>query len=174
MIRLAHIWPRWAFLACVLMLGAAHAFEAIGHMLPCTLCLEQRDVYWWAMAVAGAGAALGFTKFAPVTDRVANLLLTLTFLTGMAVAAYHAGVEWKWWPGPAACSGGGQGVSAADLDALLKGAKGSIPACDRPAWVFLGLSMAGWNAVASLGFAVFSALATSRGRWPASEAPAPA
>lgn len=169
MTRLAHIWPRWAFFACVLMLATAHLFEAVGHMLPCTLCLKQRDVYWWAMTVAGAGAALGFTRFAPITDRIANMALTLAFLIGMSIAAYHAGVEWKWWPGPAECSGGGQGVTAADLTALLNGAKGSIPACDRPAWVFLGLSMAGWNALASAGFAAFSALATSHGRSPTGE-----
>ncbi len=166
MTRLAHTWPRWAFVACVLMLATAHLFEAVGHMLPCTLCLKQRDVYWWAMAVAGAGAALGFTRYSPITDRIANLVLTVAFLIGMIYAAYHAGVEWKWWPGPAECSGGRQGVTAADLNALLNGAKGSMPACDHPAWVFLGLSMAGWNALASAGFATFSALATWRGRLP--------
>ena len=25
-----------------------------------------------------------------------------------------------------------------------------MPMCDRPAWIFLGVSMAGWNGVASL------------------------
>ena len=169
MIRLAQTWPRWALLACAWMLAAAHAFETIGHMPPCELCLKQRDVYWWAMGVAGAGALLGFTRFAPITTRAANVLLTILFLIGMSVAAYHAGVEWKWWPGPAECTGGAQGVSAADLSALLNGAKAKMPDCDKPAWIFLGLSMAGWNAIASLGFAGFSALATSRGLWPPSE-----
>jgi disulfide bond formation protein DsbB len=156
------------------MLAMAHIFETFGHMAPCELCLKQREVYWWAMAIAGTGALLAFTRIGPIATRITNILLTIAFLIGMSVAAYHAGVEWKWWPGPAACTGGAGGVSAADLDALLNGAKGHMPACDKPAWVFLGLSMAGWNALMSLGLAGFSALATSVGRWPeqAEEQPA--
>ena len=35
----------------------------------------------------------------------------------------------------------------------------AAPACDKAAWVFLGISMAGWNALISLKLAVLSALA---------------
>jgi disulfide bond formation protein DsbB len=173
MIRLANIWPRWAFVACALMLATAHAFEIIGHMPPCELCLKQRDVYWLGLAIAGAGILLSFTRLAPVTTRITNIALTLVFLMSAAVAGYHAGVEWHFWPGPAECTGGLQGVSAADLTALLNGAKSKAPDCDKPAWIFLGLSMAGWNTLASLLYATFSAAAASRGRWPAPETPLP-
>ncbi len=40
----------------------------------------------------------------------------------------------------------------------------AMPACDKPAWIFLGLSMAGWNALISLALAAASAFAFARGR----------
>jgi disulfide bond formation protein DsbB len=45
------------------------------------------------------------------------------------------------------------------MQRLLRGAAMNIPRCDKPAFVFLGLSMAGWNAVVSLVLAVLSAVA---------------
>ena len=97
-------------------------------------------------------------------DRVRKpliLLIGLGFLYGAGLAAYHAGAEWKWWPGPAACAVGGA-ASADDLVAMLKGAKIAAPSCDKAVWIFLGLSMAGWNAVISLGLAIASAFAALR------------
>jgi disulfide bond formation protein DsbB len=93
-------------------------------------------------------------------------ILALVFLLSAGVAAYHAGAEWKFWPGPTTCSGAGGigGVDAGDLAALMKGAKIRPPACDEAAWVFAGLSMAGWNALISLGLALLSALAALRER----------
>jgi disulfide bond formation protein DsbB len=95
-----------------------------------------------------------------------NVLLGLIFLYGMGMAIYHSGAEWKWWPGPTTCAsgGGGQGATTAQLLALLDGAKVSAPACDKAAWVFLGLSMAGWNAIISLKLAVWSFIAARESR----------
>ena len=42
------------------------------------------------------------------------------------------------------------------LNALMSGAKVAAPHCDEAAWRFLGLSMAGWNALISLKLAVWS------------------
>jgi disulfide bond formation protein DsbB len=47
---------------------------------------------------------------------------------------------------------------------LLGGAKIRPPACDEAPWVFLGLSMAGWNALVSLALAGLSAAAALRER----------
>ena len=139
-----------ALLACAVMLAIAHAFETFGHMAPCLLCLRQRDVYWWGLAISAVGVAASFTPAAPIARRLVNLVLIAVFLLGAGTAVYHAGAEWKWWPGPAACSGGSTHVNAAELSALLRGAKRFAPSCETPAWVFLGLSMAGWNALVSL------------------------
>jgi disulfide bond formation protein DsbB len=45
---------------------------------------------------------------------------------------------------------------------LLQGAKLRPPACDKAAWVFLGISMAGWNALVSLGLTLASLIAALR------------
>ena len=154
-------WPLLALLACVFMLGTAHAFETFGKLAPCLLCLKQREVYWVTGTVALIGVVLSRTAWADRVRRPLILLLAAGFLYGAGVATYHAGAEWKWWPGPAACAAGGS-ASAGDLVALLKGAKIAAPSCDKAVWVFLGLSMAGWNAVISLSLAVASVFAALR------------
>ena len=133
-----------AALASAAMLASAHAFERIGGYAPCLLCLRQREVYWVAAPVALPGLALLARSREPLLPRVLPLLLAAVFLTGFAIAAYHAGAEWKWWPGPTACAAGGD-VSASDLQALLRGESGPMVRCDEAVWSFAGLSMAGWN-----------------------------
>lgn len=149
-------WPAAALIICAAVLGAAHAFETFGHMAPCELCLKEREVWWTAGAVALVGLALGFSPVAARGRRVAEIALAAAFLYGAVLAGYHAGVEWKFWPGPASCTGVVTQVSAAAMQALLRGAALGLPACDRPAWVFLGISMAGWNALISLTMAALS------------------
>lgn len=165
-------WLALAFLASAAMLAIAHAFEKFGGLSPCTLCLRQREVYWWALGVSGAGLAI---SLAPPGARLKPLVLAalaLIFLWGAGIAAYHAGAEWKWWPGPQACSGaGGAGASMQSLQALMHGAKFAAPRCDEAAWRMLGLSMAGWNVLASLVFAGFSGLAALKALRPESPAP---
>jgi disulfide bond formation protein DsbB len=158
---LAH-WPLAAACASAAMLAAAHAFESFGHLLPCHLCFYQRDVYWAALSVGIAGFALGYMRLA-WAGRATNMLLCLIFMAGAGVAAYHAGVEWKWWPGPTSCTGGGA-VNTGDLSAFLNGAKVTPPRCDEAAWRMLGVSMAGYNAVISLLLAALSAIAARKER----------
>jgi disulfide bond formation protein DsbB len=162
MSRLARNWPWLALAASAFMLAVAHAFETFGHLSPCELCLKQRAVYWAAIVVAAVGLAARPMWRRFDATRAINIVLTLTFLLEAAIASYHAGVEWKWWPGPLSCSGGAVRVDPAALARLLSGAKIHVVACDKAAWVFLGLSMAGWNALAAAGLTVLSALAASR------------
>jgi disulfide bond formation protein DsbB len=152
-------WPAWALVASAVMLAVAHAFQTFGGLQPCTLCLQQRDVYWTAMAVAAVALGVALT---PARERLGPLFvlaLAGVFLVGAGIAVRHAGAEWKWWPGPATCSGGGGGVSAAAIANLMHGAKIAGPRCDEAPWRMLGLSMAGWNVLASLGLAGLSLLA---------------
>ena len=146
------------------MLAAAHAFERIGGYAPCLLCLRQREVYWVALPIALLGLVL--LRREPAMPRVLPLLLAAVFLTGFAIAGFHAGVEFKWWPAPQSCALGGP-ASAEDLDALLRGEGGPVVLCDQVAWSLFGISMAGWNALVSLGLAALglaAALAGSRAR----------
>lgn len=160
-LNLLRHWPLVAAGVSALMLAIAHGFETFGGMVPCELCLRQREVYWTAIAVALVGfvaARLLRRRWGPP---LACGLLALVFLVGAGVAAYHAGVEWKWWPGPQSCTGAGA-VTADAMANLLAGKKIAPPQCDKPAWIWLGLSMAGWNALASLALAALSALSALR------------
>ncbi|MGZ3399353.1 MAG: disulfide bond formation protein B [Caulobacteraceae bacterium] len=159
---LLDLWPLAGACASAAMLAAAHAFETFGGLAPCHLCFYQRDVYWAALSVGVVGFALGYMRLAWVR-RAADGLLALIFLAGMGLAAYHAGVEWTWWPGPASCTGGGA-VNAGQLAAFMNGAKLNVPQCDQAAWRMFGISMAGYNAVISLGLTVLSVLAVRRER----------
>jgi disulfide bond formation protein DsbB len=155
-------WPLAAACASAAMLAAAHAFETFGGYAPCHLCFYQRDVYWVALAVGVIGFILGYMRLL-WARRAADALLALIFLVGMGIAAYHAGVEWKWWPGPASCTGGGL-IKAGQLAAFMNGAKLNVPQCDQAAWRMFGISMAGYNAVISLGLVVLSVMAARKER----------
>src|SRR4051812_8724121 len=108
--RLRTTWPVVAIAASIAMLAAAHAFESFGGYVPCGLCLKQREVYWAALGVAVAGLVL--VRLKRLAPEVLALVLAAIFATGCILAAYHAGVEWKWWPGPTSCTGvGGTAVT---------------------------------------------------------------
>ncbi len=157
-------WRLCAVLIAATMLATAHAFETFGGYAPCTLCLRQREVYWAILVGGLAFMVLVRTPGGPRWREATCWVLGTAFLVGCAVAVYHAGAEWKFWPGPQACASGGGRVNAADMTAFLNGAKVRPPACDEAAWVFAGLSMAGWNALVSLGCAGLSAIAAGRER----------
>ena len=159
---LAH-WPLAAAIASALMLAAAHAFETFGHMAPCELCLKQRTVYWVALALGLVGYALARTLKRPLVSSLAALVLVPVFLWGAWLAAYHAGVEWHWWPGPRSCTGSDPATTAG-ISALLKGGAVRRPSCDVAAWRMLGVSMAGYNAVISLALTLLSLRATGSRR----------
>jgi disulfide bond formation protein DsbB len=76
---------------------------------------------------------------------------------------YHAGVEMHWWKGPTACTGGLGTVSIDDLTSALN--KPSHPQCDEPAFMFMGISMAGYNFVASVILALMTLGAALRKEW---------
>ena len=168
MITLRPYLDRWrlcAVLTAAAMLATAHAFETFGGYAPCTLCLRQREVYWAILAAGLVFMVLVRTPGGPRWRQATCWVLALAFLLGAGIAVYHAGAEWTFWPGPQTCASTGSGhVSAADMQALLSGAKVRPPACDQAPWVFAGLSMAGWNAVVSLGLAALSVLAALRER----------
>jgi len=126
---------------------------------PCPLCLEQRIPYYVAIplaAVVAIVAARGAARGAPrwvVTGGLA--VLALAMLIGAALAVYHAGVEWKWWAGPQDCSGPLDPLGSGNLLRQLQSI--NIVRCDEAPWRFLGLSLAGYNALISLALAAVAA-----------------
>jgi disulfide bond formation protein DsbB len=149
-------WPPLALVTSAAMLAIAHAFETFGHLPPCHLCLLQRDVYWVALPVTAAATAASHWGHGRALTPWLGVAMALIFAAGCGLAVYHAGADWRFWPGPESCSGGGHAVNAAALSDLLKGAKLNQPRCDVAAWRFLWLSMAGWNALISAKLAGWS------------------
>ncbi len=160
---LATLWAGAAALASAAMLAAAHAFETFGGYAPCALCLTAREIYWTALAIGG----LGFVASAALSNawlaQLTAALLTLAFLVGIGIAVYHAGAEWKFWPGPSTCAGAltGGGAAGGDLLAELQKPIAVVP-CDEAAWRMFGVSMAGYNAVISFGLMALSAWAAQQ------------
>jgi disulfide bond formation protein DsbB len=142
----------WLVIAAVLsaaVLASVHLLELFGWP-PCELCLHEREVFWTALGVAVAARLLALRL--PVAARVGCVALAVAFAAGAVLAAYHAGVEWRWWPGPTACTAGGfhGRLSAADIGAVMSGARTlHVVRCDQAAFRVLGLSLAGWNALLS-------------------------
>ena len=63
------------------------------------------------------------------------------------MGAYHAGVEWGFWPGPTACTGVGEMVS---FNAMSNLNAAHVVGCDVVQFRLFGISLAGYNALASL------------------------
>ncbi len=125
---------------------AALAFEYIGGYAPCPLCLMQRWAYYAAIPVLFLAMALSAES--PRVAAFLYLAVALAFLANAGLGVYHAGVEWKFWPGPETCAvAAATPPSAAEL---LSGMENRVVACDEAAWRLFGLSFAGWNAVISV------------------------
>jgi disulfide bond formation protein DsbB len=142
---------------------AVWAFERAGYT-PCELCLLERKPFYIGIPV-GLLTAFAVQIGRPRWAALGFALLALLLAVSVVLAAYHAGVEWKFWAGPTGCSGSVE--KAAGINDFLKQLNSvKVVRCDAPALVVLGLSLAGWNAVVSLvllvlsGFGLRSAMAS--------------
>jgi disulfide bond formation protein DsbB len=146
----------------VFALAAAFAFQYLGGLAPCILCIWQRYPYGVAIALGALAFLLAGNMAAA---RVLIALAGLVLLADAAIAAFHVGVEQKWWAGTAECGGNlATGVSAEDLKAQLQAAP--VVRCDEVAWSLFGISMAGYNFLLALagGLAALIWAARSRSR----------
>jgi disulfide bond formation protein DsbB len=135
-------------------LGGAWFFELVLGIRPCPLCLEQRYAYYLAVPLAIMLALMPMPHLA----RLAGFaVLALAMLGNAGLGAYHAGVEWQFWQGPTTCSGSAVDLgSAGSLLQRLDSVK--VIRCDEVQWRFLGLSLAGYNALISLALAAMAVL----------------
>jgi disulfide bond formation protein DsbB len=150
--------PLVVLLFSIATLGIALIAQYGFGLRPCALCIWQR----WPYAATILLSALAVILLKGGT-RTAALLLALccgAFLIGAGIAGFHVGVEQHWWSGTAACAGAAGGNSLEALRAQIVGAP--VVRCDEAAWSLFGISMAGWNLLASLAYAALSAAAAWR------------
>lgn len=155
-------WSVIALISALTLLGIAHGFQTFDNLNPCYLCLKQRDIYWIAVGVSFVATVWAVFTGAKGPPRVFSFVLFAIFATGAAIAVFHAGGEAGWWQLPATCTGASDDVSIDSIAAMMAGAEIKAPQCDVVVWRFLGLSMAGWNAVISGGLALLSLIASLR------------
>lgn len=139
--------------SALLLLGA-FAFQYLGGFPPCEMCIWQRYPHVVAVAIGLIALRLNRT--------VLSALGALAAFTTAAVGAFHVGVEQGWWEGPTSCSAGSVGGISADdlLDQIMAA---PLVRCDDIAWEMIGISMAGWNALISLGLVALWLVALRRG-----------
>jgi disulfide bond formation protein DsbB len=142
----------------------AYYFQYVMGLRPCPLCLDQRIAFYVSIPLALAVAILA-SRNSPRGLVTAGLSgIALAMLLNSVLALFHAGVEWKWWPGPQECSGPLTDLSSGG-DLLSSLTNLTIIRCDEAAWRFLGLSLAGYDVLVSLvlaAIAVFGAAAAWR------------
>ncbi|HWK43551.1 MAG TPA: disulfide bond formation protein B [Stellaceae bacterium] len=149
-------------LSSMALIAGALAFQYIGGLSPCELCLAERWPYYVAIFVSAVVVALR----RPAIERVARGFFALLFLASAGLAFYHVGVEQHWFAGPTACTASGAGATTLEaLKAQLMAQP--VVRCDVPQWTLVGVSLAGWNLVASLVLAALALLlAPGRRRFP--------
>lgn len=153
----------FVFVVATATLLGAWAFQYAGYT-PCELCLKQRIPYYIGIPVAlltlivASRHRLGSHRAA----RFGLAALSVIFIASALFGAYHAGVEWGFWPGPADCTGTLEKAgSVTDFMKQLQTVK--VVRCDAVALRILGLSLAGWNAVISAAMALVAGIAAAPG-----------
>lgn len=131
--------------ASAVVLGAALLSQYWGGLAPCELCLLQRWPWGVAIVISFIATMVASRRALPWVA----LLLAAVFVVSGGLAFYHVGVEQHWFAGPTACSAA---ATAADTVEALKAQllRQQPVRCDEPAWSLWGISLAGWNLLASL------------------------
>ncbi len=151
------------------ILAGAYAFQYLGGLKPCPLCLEQR-VPWFVLIVLG-GAIVGASSAKAPRSVMIGLYAAAVgvALWSVYLGGFHMGVEYKWWPGPQTCSGSALDLPSGEGGLLNDLSSSEIVRCDEIPWALFGLiSLAGFNFLFSLvavGLAAFGLRTTlSEGR----------
>jgi disulfide bond formation protein DsbB len=155
--------PLFVLAVSIATLGGAYIFEHVLGYMPCHLCLQERVPYMIAIA-ATLGTLLVNADNKPQVPVALMLLCALVLAFDAGLSAYHAGVEYKWWPGPETCTSASLVVPSLDaLNAQLSTGT-HIPRCDSAAWTLFGISLAGYNMFIAAGLAFVSGLYVTRQR----------
>jgi disulfide bond formation protein DsbB len=147
----------------LILLGGALAFQYLGGLAPCEMCIWQRWPHGFSIVVGLIGGMLARSEVLPshLAKYLAAGAIAGLVVSG-AIGVFHAGVEWKFWPGPSECTGFGYVPGQEDFKPL------QIVRCDEAQWRLFGISLAGYNAIFCFIAAAIAALvlrgSTSRSR----------
>jgi disulfide bond formation protein DsbB len=134
------------------ILGALY-FEYVLNLKPCKLCLQQRWTYYLTLMISPFLFVFAHRQSQSKAVLFGLIALIALWIISALLGTYHAGVEWRWWAGPSDCGATGgasaQGVQGVN-DFLTQLQSVRVVSCEDAAWRFIGLSLAGWNAVISL------------------------
>ena len=149
-----------ALLLPLALLAGAFGSQYLGGLYPCEMCWWQR----YAHMAAALIAALAFT--APAGSPRARALTLLAAARDRRVGrdrrlSCRASSSRSSRASPPAPRPSKAGTSTEDL--LRQIVAAPLVRCDQVQWSFLGISMAGWNAILSLGGAAVIAFLTLRG-----------
>jgi len=148
-----------ALLVPAALLAGAFGSEYFGHLTPCEMCWWQRYAHFAALVPA----VLAFTAPAPSSrSRALVLLAAVAIAVSGGIGAYQAGVELHIFEGFTTCTSTAHGTSTADLLKQIMAAP--LVRCDEIQWSWLGISMAGWNAIVSIGSALAILVLAMNGR----------
>lgn len=155
----ARLSPASAALAVALLsaltVGAALVMQHGFGYVPCMLCLWGRWPHYLGAPLALLAAFLAWRGNGGAA-KICLVLAGLLFVGGAGLGAYHAGVEWGFWPGPASCAGANAApTSAGGLLDQMRTTR--IVPCDAAAFRVLGISLAGYNALISAALAALAA-----------------
>lgn len=141
-----------ALLIPAALLGGAWIAQLGFGLPPCEMCHWQR----WPHYAALVPALAAFVTPAHVQRPLVILAALLIAISGL-IGIFHAGVEYDWWEGLTQCTA----PVAASLDDLF-----NVPLirCDVAPWTLWGVSLAGFNAIFSLGGAAAILLLLRRQR----------
>jgi len=139
-------------------------FQFVLKLPPCPLCLEQRVPYYVVIPLSFLVILAALARARRKLLAAGFLIILAAMLWSAALGTYHAGVEWRFWAGPADCSGPmtdftTKGPLLNQLQSI------QLVRCDEAAWRFLGISLAGYNVLVSLmlaGIAACGLLARER------------
>jgi disulfide bond formation protein DsbB len=149
-----------AMLVPALLLGGAYISQYYFGLAPCEMCYWQR---WPHMAAVGLGLVAFGLRARPQSWWFVMAAAIAIAISGL-IGVFHAGVEYDWWEGLTACSTVGAMEPGSILNSQLSD---RVVRCDEAQWTMFGISLAGFNALFSLGAAALILLGIRRAARPA-------
>src|SRR3569623_1738034 len=104
-----------AFVIGLVVLLAAWASQLWGGLVPCELCLGERVPYYWGLPILAAILLL-WNRLPLTVWYIGMAVVAAIFVWSVYLGAYHTGVEYKFWPGPTACTGGSGALDLSQLN----------------------------------------------------------